>query len=331
MTLETTRSRFRKVLDGQLPTDRLPMMEWAMWWDATLRHWQSQGLSQEADCAVVKRHFGLDIDRQYWSPITTESSNSDSPTTVVTDQDYAEIQRHLRLDINESAVESWRQAAQDQAAGECVVWLTLNGFFWWPRTLLGIERHLMAFYDQPALMHRMNEDLLALNLQYIDEMAKFVVPDFMTFAEDMSYNHGAMLSKPLFDAFIAPYYRRIVPELKARGIRVLVDTDGNVERLIPWLESVGVEGCLPVEVRAGNDIAGLRARHPEFILIGGFDKTAMHHGEHAMRAEFERLLPVMRTGRFIPSVDHQTPPDVSIHLYQTYVALLEEYCRRAVA
>ena len=35
----------------------------------------------------------------------------------------------------------------------------------------------------------------------------------MTFAEDMSYNHGPMLSKALFDEFLAPYYRRLVPRL----------------------------------------------------------------------------------------------------------------------
>jgi len=49
-----------------------------------------------------------------------------------------------------------------------------------------------------------------------------------------------------------------------------------------------------------------------------------------MRAEFERLLPVMKKGGFIPSVDHQTPPDVSLENYRCYVSLLKEYCQKAV-
>jgi hypothetical protein len=33
----------------------------------------------------------------------------------------------------------------------------------------------------------------------------------------------------------------------------------------------------------------------------------------------------MKRGGFIPSVDHQTPPGVSLQQYQTYLRLLKEY------
>jgi hypothetical protein len=54
----------------------------------------------------------------------------------------------------------------------------------------------------------------------------------------------------------------------------------------------------------------------------------MTRGVGAMRAEWERLLPVMRQGGFIPSVDHQTPPGVSLAQYWDYLALMEEYTQR---
>lgn len=63
-------------------------------------------------------------------------------------------------------------------------------------------------------------------------------------------------------------------------------------------------------------------------MVGGFDKTVMHKGEEAMRAEFERNLPAIRAGGYIPSVDHQTPPDVSLENYWVYMRLLREYCQR---
>jgi hypothetical protein len=37
----------------------------------------------------------------------------------------------------------------------------------------------------------------------------------------------------------------------------------------------------------------------------------------------------MKRGKLIPSVDHQTPPDVPIENYKDYVALLYEYCAKA--
>jgi len=60
-------------------------------------------------------------------------------------------------------------------------------------------------------------------------------------------------------------------------------------------------------------------------MIGHYDKMVMHLGEAAMRAEFERLVPLMRSGGFILSVDHQTPPAVSMDDYRLYLRLLNEY------
>jgi hypothetical protein len=60
-------------------------------------------------------------------------------------------------------------------------------------------------------------------------------------------------------------------------------------------------------------------------MVGHYNKLVMHLGEAAMRNEFERLVPLMRKGGFLPSVDHQTPPAVSMDDYQLYLRLLEEY------
>jgi hypothetical protein len=47
-----------------------------------------------------------------------------------------------------------------------------------------------------------------------------------------------------------------------------------------------------------------------------------------MRQEFERLMPLMRQGGFVPGVDHQTPPGVSLEQYRLFVRLLKEYASR---
>jgi len=214
--------------------------------------------------------------------------------------------------------------------GDTAVWFYLEGFFWYPRTLFGIENHLMAFYDQPELMHEMNRDLTSFNTKLVEAIFKVLKPEFIVFAEDMSYNHGPMLSKEMFDEFMAPYYRQIIPVIKAKGVKVFIDTDGFMEPMIPWFKSVGVEGTAPLERQAGVDVNRIRAEHPDFLLMGAFDKMVMPKGEQAMRGEFERILPVMRSGGYIPSVDHQTPPGVSLENYRIYLSLLNEYSRKAV-
>jgi hypothetical protein len=56
----------------------------------------------------------------------------------------------------------------------------------------------------------------------------------------------------------------------------------------------------------------------------------MTGGAAAMRSEFERILPVMKSGLYIPGVDHQTPPGVSFAEYKVYMRLYREYCVAAV-
>jgi len=214
--------------------------------------------------------------------------------------------------------------------GDFILWITLEGFFWFPRVLFGIENHLYMFYDEPELMHRINNDLAEYNMFLIEEFCKIIKPDFMTFAEDMSYNHGPMISYELFKEFLLPYYKKITPMLKKYNIIPLIDTDGQVEPMIPWLLEAGIEGVLPLERQAGVDVVKIRMKYPEFKMIGAFDKMVMSLGEEAMRREFERLLPVMRSGGFIPSCDHQTPPGVSLENYRIYLKLMKEYCEKAI-
>jgi len=324
--------RFRKLMSFEMP-DRLPRIEWATWWDKTITRWHAEGLPETlAGSFEISRHFDLDPYFQAWfSPRAETYPNSagHGKGTVADAGDYDALKKYLFPPFDD-AIERLKPWAEKQERGEAVVWITLEGFFWFPRTLFGIENHFYAFYDHPDLMQRMNQDLADYHAALLEKLAAIVSPVFMTFAEDMSYNNGPMLSKALFDEFLAPYYRQVVPLLRDNGCLVLVDSDGDVTEMIPWLQDAGIQGILPLERQAGVDAAAIREAFPDFRMIGHFDKMTLARGEDAVRAEFERLLPVLRTGGFIPSVDHQTPPNVSLDQYRTYLKLLEEYSVKAV-
>jgi len=317
--------RFRAVMDFK-PFDRLPRIEWAGWWDQTINRWKNEGLPDIRDAFESRRYLGLDPYWQHWfAPRLPSCPQAPHGQGIVGNaDDYTAVLPHLFPPFEKSvrSLEPWEAKQQ---RGEVVVWITLDGFFWFPRTLLGIENHLYAFYDQKELLHRVNRDLAEFHVRLLQNLAKVCRPAFMTFAEDMSYNLGPMLSKEMFEEFLAPYYRRVVPVAKEMGMNVVVDTDGDCSELIPWLRGVGVDGVLPLERQAQVDAGALRREHPRLLMIGHFDKMVMNRGEQAVRGEFERLLPVMKTGGFIPSVDHQTPPGVSLEQYRHYLRLLEEY------
>ena len=323
--------RFRATLNFQ-PVDRLPMVEWAAWWDKTLDRWWTEGLPRGlTDYGEIQRHLGLDTFLRCRA--TPGGPDTPKPAAhgagLIQDEAGYERLRPTLFPDPPRTPEFLDQRRREQATGEAIIWVAMDGFFWFPRRMFGIANHFYAFYDHPALMQRMNEDLLEYNLRALDQICQYFKPDLFTLAEDMSYNHGPMLSRDLFREFLAPYYRALAPELKKRDILFIVDSDGDPGEMIPWLEAVGVEGLLPFERQAGSDLIEVRKRHPRLRIVGGFDKMVLHQGEDAVRAEFERLLPVMRQGGFAPSVDHNTPPGVSLDEYKLYVRLLAEYCEKA--
>lgn len=328
----TTRERFHAVMNFQ-PFDRLPLVEWAIWWDETIARWHSEGLPGHlTDQQELFGHFGLDLYCQDWirarRPDCPRAASHGAPL-IGSMSDYESIRPHLFPDMDAGRLKRWSEWAQRQQEGNAVLWFTLEGFFWFPRVLLGIEPHLYAFYDQPDLIHRISTDLAAWHVGVVEKIGSICEPDFMTFAEDLSYNNGPMISKDQFDEFLKPYYAQIVPLLKKHSVTPFVDSDGDVTLPAFWFEESGIEGILPLERQAGVDIARLRADHPRMKFIGHFDKMTMHKGETAMRAEFERLLPIASRGGFLISVDHQTPPGVSYRNYQLYLKLFSEYAERA--
>jgi uroporphyrinogen-III decarboxylase len=321
--------RFRAVINFE-SVDRLPRWEWAMWWDETIERWHHEGLPCDLkfnDVFSISQYFGLDPYMQFWfstTEATIEATQHHTEGLVANMDDYLKVKPRLYPDHSQ-AVESMRSWAEKQKKGQAVVWTTLEGFFWFPRTLMDIERLSYAFYDQPELVHAINRDLLDFNVRLVQQMASVCVPTFMTFAEDMSYNHGPMISQKIFHEFIAPYYRKLIPLLEELNIIPIIDTDGDVTAMVPWVQEVGIVGVLPLERQAGVDGATMRESFPDLRMIGHFDKMVMDKGADAIREEFERLLPALRTRGFVPSVDHQTPPQVSLEQYRCYLRLLEEY------
>ena len=325
------RERFRAVLNGEKP-DVLPMIEWAPWWKKTMEKWRGEGMP-ELDYTQSLQYFGLEeLHNIGVSPPLPQAPGHGSGV-IKDERDYADLVKARDI-YSDARIEKFIAKIKDYKErhdkGEISIRIWLDGFFWYPRRLFGIEAHFYAFYDCPELLARINRDLEDFNMRALRELFKVLKPEFIGYGEDMSYNHGPMLSLESFERFLAPHYKILTEFTRENGVKTLVDTDGDVTEMIPWLLACGADGIYPLERQANIDVAKIRADYPGLIMLGGYDKTVMHKGESAIRAEFERLLPVMRSGRYIPSVDHQTPPEVSLDDYKLYVKIFREYRKKAV-
>ncbi|MBN2883060.1 MAG: hypothetical protein JXN10_05995, partial [Clostridia bacterium] len=156
------RDRIVSTLNFIMPDDRLPMMEWAGWWDKTLVRFRSEGVPEEIPPDELREYLGLDMVRQFWiSPKSTDFRNAPADEKKVSDMEsYLRIKKML---YPKDAIEVRREKLEYlkplHEKGDVAVWITLEGFFWFPRTLFGIEDHLYAFYDEAETMHKINNDL----------------------------------------------------------------------------------------------------------------------------------------------------------------------------
>ncbi len=211
------------------------------------------------------------------------------------------------------------------------VYVDVSGFFSWCRELMGLENFLITMYKDPGLIH----DMMEFRAQFTIEVLELVVEncqiDFAMLGEDMAYRNGPLASPKHIKDFMVPRYKEETSLLKKNGVDlVFVDSDGDVNLIIPlWLEA-GINGTFPLEVMAGNDAVQLSRKYPkELRMVGNIDKMALIQGEEAIDKELEyKLQYLLKEGGYLPAVDHGIPPEVPLKHYNHYIQCLKKYLEK---
>jgi uroporphyrinogen decarboxylase len=239
-------------------------------------------------------------------------------------------EERFSLQIQARFPQRWEAVAPSYGQRDFPLGLVMDGFFSTPRELLGVENQLMMYYDDPGLMHDINEHLVGIWLSLIEEVVAKVDLDFVYVWEDMAFKNGPLISPHLFNEFIVPYYRRLTGALKAHGIDIIVvDTDGDCWKLLPGFVEGGVTGLYPFEVQAGMDVVQVRKQYPQLTIQGGLDKTKVARGRSAIDFELESKLPYMlKKGGYIPYCDHLVPPDVPWENFRYYRMKVQQNVER---
>ena len=205
--------------------------------------------------------------------------------------------------------------------------LMVGGFYGPLREMIGTERILYMFYDDPGLIEDMMEQILFLETKVIKHALKDIKVQQANFWEDMAYKSGPLISPAMVRKFMMPRYKKITDLLHSYGVDVIfVDSDGNLNELIPlWLE-VGINFVWPLEVAAGNDAVALRKKYGKDLIMGGtIDKRALINGKEAIREEVMSKVPfLLEQGGYFPSVDHLVPPDITFENYCYFINLMRE-------
>jgi len=344
----TSRERFLRLVLNE-PIDRGIL--WSDgFWSETLVRWQKEGMPYDYD-------FQFDFDRNWslnalgvnigYSPPFEEEVIADEGSSQLVRDQYGIIKRvkgrsmqfvefpvhdcasweeiKLRLDPNISAryPEDWARRVEALKRVDYPIFFTgghLTGFFSFLRELCG-ERVYYLLYDDPDLIREILDFQVHRLTTFIKRITQDIHIDAQFIWEDMCYKNGPLIGPQMFREFLLEPYQRTIEVSKSCGVRVFyVDSDGNLDALIPlWLEA-GVNVIEPFEVAAGMDVVKTKKMYGDrLVVIGGIDKREIAAGYRAIDREMERIRPAYEMGGYIPCIDHSVPPDISWDNYQYYL------------
>ncbi len=352
----TAREIFRRTINYE-PVERPLVIALEPYEPSGLRRWRREGLGEHSTPAEA-----LGMDWLHLAPVNFSPMPDWEPRVVEEDEEYitqvgwmgATVRRRkdepemyyghvdhaikTRQDWEEckwrfqAKTEGRRPADLDALAAELEACDQPVGvhifpfFFRLAFYLMGMERFMTAFYEEPDLVH----DMFSFWGQFVQEtlqpLLQKVRLDFVTFAEDLAYKQAPHISPRIYKEFWLPYQDPIVETLKAAGVPVIcMWTAGNAEALLPLMLEHGINCTWPLERAAGMDPLALRTRFGRALRLGGgIPKEALIAGPEAIDREIERLKPLMAEGGYVPAVDDMVPPEVPLATYRHYLDRMRE-------
>jgi uroporphyrinogen decarboxylase len=331
------------------------------YWGETVERWKTEGMPPGLtpwDAAGITTYERVPVEVRMFPPFQEQVLEEDEDTRLVRDgggivkreskhatafpyfvshpvatlRDFEALKERLDPRTPGRFPKDWDAAARRlESRSEILVMGCVEiSFFGWHRDLLGLERLLTAYYDEPGLIHAISRHHLAFLKELYGRIARDVKFDFIFMWEDMSYKNGPLISPALVREFMLPYYREIMGFFRELGnYRVILDSDGDVTKLIPLFMEAGVNGMLPFECAAGMDVTRIGREYPELFIAGGIDKRVFAQGREAIDRELESKLPAMfKRGGYLPSLDHHVPPSVSWQDFLYYIERTRELWRR---
>lgn len=246
---------------------------------------------------------------------------------IETREDFRKYwKERMRPDLTERIGPDWREQLRRHRHRDypfIVLPDRWGGFFGPIRNLVGVERLCTLFFDDPAFVEEMMEAYADLLMAMLSQMLEETEIDVFGFWEDMAYHTAPLISPVMVRKYMLPRYRKVIDVGRSHGVHFFsLDSDGNIDRLIPVWMDAGIDILYPFEVQAGMDVLAIRKKYGRSLRIwGGLDKRALVQGPAAIDCEVNRIAPLIRDGGYIPMLDHLATPDTP---YRNYCYFLEQ-------
>jgi len=217
--------------------------------------------------------------------------------------DYEALYRHEDLGDRVAAV---------HGRGLAVVsgWTTIFEQSWYLR---GMENLMLDFFDRPELAEVLLDKVTAICCFIVRRFAQAGV-DLVRTGDDIGMQRGMMISPEMWRRWLKPRLARLIEAAKSANpeVKVLYDSDGNFDPVIPDLIDVGVDVLAPIQPEC-NDPARLKREYGKYLSFWGsigVQSTLPFGTVERVRQEVrERMDTIGRGGGLVIAPSHVIPPE----------------------
>jgi hypothetical protein len=146
---------------------------------------------------------------------------------------------------------------------------------------MGVAEGLMALYEEPEAVHE-------FFTAYVDyEEKKFRLsypwfkPELVVLGDDVARADELFVSPEMYDKMIAPYHRRVAKLAREYDCIPEFHCCGRSEKLVSRWVDMGVK--IWQIAQADNDLAAVRAKYGNSLVLNGCWKAVTIHDEQAVR------------------------------------------------
>jgi len=328
------RERFLTAINRELP-DRVPKY-------AEFTPRQLENLKEKTGCDDPAEYFCYEMREVPFHPTRQEIDYSpylgELPEgSIVTEWGYGEIPAHLYhltkmvhpmrgftsveeierypfpdydASYRHDDLEERIRAVHDRGLAAVSHFTMIFEFAWYLR---GMENLMLDFFDHPALADALL-DRVADSQCFIARRSADAGVDLVRTGDDIGTQRGMMMSPEMWRRWLKPRLARLVDAAKSANpdAKVLYDSDGNLDPVIPELIEVGVDVLCPMQPEC-NDLARLKreyGRHLAFWGSIGVQSNLPFGTPADVRDEVrERMDTIGRGGGLVIAPSHVIPPE----------------------
>jgi uroporphyrinogen decarboxylase len=139
--------------------------------------------------------------------------------------------------------------------------------------MMGVEECLIQMTQESELFRTLVKRVGEFQVDVVDIILGLGTVGGIWINDDMGHNTNTLVNPRLFRKYIFPYYREIKRMTAARGLPMLLHSDGRITRILRELAEIGFNGIHPIDpncmdIQEAREIVG-----PNVCLIGNLSLT----------------------------------------------------------